>query len=250
MATARDFTFAAYLFASQNAVNAVAVTGATRVRDRYGNYMIAQPGDYVVQDEDGHLRVMKKTLFEAEYTAQGAVTAPNTLLVSNQALTALDLAWTVGDANALPYIEQDGAVIAINEANDGTYSVTGLVANTGYTFRVRNRLNERYSAYLTPVVGYTLPATIVAAPTAGATTTTSVVINWVNADATAKTQVHVDDGAGGAFSQFGADIAAGTATATVTGLTTGTTYKFKVRHEGAVSTLAGAFSPELTQATD
>ena len=63
MATASDFTFAAYLFASQNAVNAAQVTEATRVRDRWGNYMIAQPGDYVVQDEDGYLRTMPEALY-------------------------------------------------------------------------------------------------------------------------------------------------------------------------------------------
>lgn len=250
MPVAGNLTFEAYGFASQNAVNAHGpVAGVTRVRDRFGNLIYAKPGDYILKDEDGSLRVMPGALFEAEYTAVGAVTAPSNLLVSAQTLTGLTLGWTAGDAAALPHIEQDGVEIAINAAGVATKAVTGLTPNTGYSFRVRNRLNERFSAYLTPVTGFTLPATIVAAPVAGAVAATTIAITWVNADATALTEVHVDDGLGGAFVKFGASLAAGVTGVTITGLTASRTYRIRVRHQGALSLLVGAFSPTLTQAT-
>src|SRR5688572_11274961 len=181
MATAADFTFVAHTFASQNAVNADGPQlVARRVRDRFGNLVIAKVGDYVIQDEDGKLRVMDGTRFEAEYDAASAPTAPNTLTRAGGTATTVDLSWTVGSATALPHIEKNGVEIAVNAANDGTYTATGLTANTSYSFRVRNSLNEAYSAYLTALVAYTLPLPIAAAPTASAVGATGFTVTWVN----------------------------------------------------------------------
>jgi len=250
MATANAFTFVPYLFASQNAVNAAQVTGkAVRVRDRFGNYQIAQVNDYILQDEDGKLRVMKKALFEAEYTAVGAVSAPTTLGNSGAATTSFTLTWTPVVATAIPYVEKNSVFHATGTPNVGSLAITGLTANTGYAMRVRNRQDERYSAYLGPTTFYTLPVAP-ATPTLTSKTHEQIVIAWVNGDATAKTEVHIDDGAGGSFSQFGTDYAAGVTAATITGLTPELPYKIKIRHEGAVSTLLSAFTATLDVTTD
>lgn len=249
MATASEFTFSPFVFNTNNAVNAVAVSRPTKVRDRRNRLVAAQPGDYILRDEDGTLRVMKKALFEAEYSAAAGVTAPNTLLVSSPSTTGLTLSWTVGQSTAYGHVERNGAQIAVKNPTVGTHAVTGLLPNTGYTFRVRNSLNEAFSAYLTPVVGYTLPVAP-ATPTSPSKTHDSITISWVNGDATAKTEVHVDNGAGGAFSQFGTDYAAGVTTAVITGLTPGLPYRIKLRHEGALSGLHSAFSAELTVTTN
>jgi hypothetical protein len=248
MAVASDFTFAAYLFASQNAVNAAATTRAERVRDRFGNLVIAQPGDYILQDEDGKLRVMKKTLFESEYTAVGATSAPTTLGVGTESTTGFTVTWTPISATAIPYIEVGAAAPVTGTPNVGSKAITGLVANTGYATKVRNRQDERYSAYLGPSTFYTLPVAP-ATPTSPSKTHNTINIAWVNGDATAKTEVHIDNGAGGAFSQFGTDYAAGVTTAAITGLTPELPYKIKIRHEGAVSTLLSAFTAVLDVTT-
>lgn len=251
MANASDFTFSAFVFASQKAVNAAGpVAVPTHIRDRFGNHVIAQPGDYVIQDEDDLLRVMKGSLFEAEYTAQAAPTAPSGLTRAGGTHVQIDLSWTIGDATALPHIEKDDVEIAVNAANDNTYSATGLTANTGYDFAVRNEKNEAFSARAT-LTAYTLPADISAAPTlhSGGQLATSIQIDFVPVDSTAETEVHVDDGAGGAFSLF-ETVAPGVTTSTVTGLTTATTYRFKVRPKGVDSDLTAAnFSSILSQIT-
>ncbi len=250
MATAADFTFAPFIFDTQQAVNADGPQlVARRVRDRFGNLVIAKVGDYVIQDEDGKLRVMEGTRFEAEYAAASAPTAPNTLARAGGTTTTVDLSWTVGSATAIPHIEKDGVEIAVNAANDGTYTATGLSPNTGYSFRVRNSTNEAYSAYLTPLVAYTLPLPIAAAPTASAVGATGFTVTWVNADATAETEIHIDDGLGGAFSIFSTE-AAGATSKAITGLTTARTYIVKLKHKGVVSDLVSAtFSPTLSQLT-
>lgn len=250
MATYLDFTFTSYLFATDVAVNAFQATTATFVRDRFGNLIRVKPGEYILKDEDDKLRVMPASLFEAEYTAVGTITAPDTLSVANPTVAQVELTWNVGDAAATPHIEKGGVEIATNAPNDGTYTATGLSANTAYVFRVRNRKTERYSAYLTPLTVYTLPVPVAAAPTATAQTSTTITILWVNSDATAKTQIWVDDGLGGSFSKFSTEAAAAT-TKQITGLTSGRTYVIKLKHEGAVSALASAtYSPTLSHATD
>lgn len=250
MSTSAEFTFDPYVFASQQAVNAAGpLTSQKRVRDRFGSIQIAKVGDYIIKDEDGSLRVMPAARFEAEYSAASAPTAPNTLTRAASTTTTIDLSWTVGSATALPHIEKAGVEIAVNAANDGTYTATGLTANTGYSFRVRNSLNEAYSAYLTPLVAYTLPLPIAAAPTTTDVAATTVDIAWVNADAAAETEVHVAEGAGG-FSIF-ATVDPGEDSVQITGLTTATAYHVKLKHKGVVSDLVSAtFSPTLDVTTD
>lgn len=251
MSTSAEFTFAAYIFASQQAVNAAGpLTSQKRVRDRFGNVQIGKIGDYIIRDEDGSLHVMNGAKFEAEYSAQGTVTAPSSVTKVSSTASAASISWTIGDAAAIPHITQDGVDIAQNAANDNDATISGLAANTGYSFSVFNRKNEVDSAAATPLVVYTLPVPIVAAPTCTAHAATTLDIAWVNADATAKTEIHVDDGNGGAFSVFSTEDAGVTSTQ-ITGLTTGTTYNIKLKHKGVLSNLVSAtFSPTLTQATD
>lgn len=64
------FTFQPYLLVVESVTMAHGpVLGVTRVKDRFGNLVAAQPGDYVIKDPDGRLWVMPGELFEAEYTA-------------------------------------------------------------------------------------------------------------------------------------------------------------------------------------
>lgn len=248
MATKSDFTFSAFNLTSQNAVNAVAVATATHFRDRNGEHKIAQPGDYVVKDEDDGLRLFKKALFEAEYTAQGAVTAPSSLVFSGQTVAAIDLSWTIGDATALPKIYRAGVLVGTNVANDNTFTDSGLAPNTAYAYQIINVKNERPSTALA-ATGYTLPAPVAIAPTSPAHAATTINIAWVNVDPTAKTRIYVDDGLGGAFTLFSTE-AAGATTKQITGLTTSRTYLIKLKHEGVLSGLASAtFSPTLSQVT-
>jgi hypothetical protein len=250
MATASQFTFASYIFASQQAVNAHGpLTYVVRVRDRFGVLQVGKVGDYVLQDEDGALRIMPGARFEAEYAATSAVTAPSGVTKVSSTDAAASLSWTIGDAAAIPHITQDGADVAQNEANDNTATISGLTANTGYSFSVFNRKNETNSTSATPLVVYTLPLPIADAPVASAVLATSFTVTWVNADATAETEIHVDDGLGGAFSIFSTE-AAGATSKNITGLTAERDYIVKLKHKGVVSDLVSAtFSPDLEQST-
>lgn len=156
MATAADLTFAAYSFASQNAVNAHGpVAGVLRVRDRFGNLVYAKPGDYVLQDEDGSLRVMPGALFEAEYTAVAAVTAPNTLAVGTETSTTIPITWVNGNASALTEVWVDEVLYSTEAAGATGKTIAGLTAETAYDIKVRHLFNERYSAFTATVVGTT-----------------------------------------------------------------------------------------------
>lgn len=249
MATVKDFAFLSYAIASGQGINAAQVTRVAHFRDRHGNHIRAQPGDYVIKDEDGALRMMPKARFEAEYTANNPPTAPNTLTTSGRTASTIDLSWTVGSASAIPCIEQDSVEIHRNAANDGTYTVPGLAPNTGYAFRVRNSLNEALSAYTNVLTAYTLPGTISAAPTATEVTDESMRVSWVNITPSAETDVEIDDGAGGEFTLV-ETVAPGVFTLVIDGLDPETTYRVRVRHRGAVSDYVSAsYSPNLSQAT-
>lgn len=250
MATAAELTFSPYVFASQNAVNAAGpMTAPKYIRNKSGRILYAKIGDYILRNEDGDVRVMKGALFEAEYTAQAAPTAASSLSASAQTATSISLTWTVGSATALPKIYRAGTLIATNAANANTYADTGLTPNTGYAYAIRNVLNEKPAASDATATLYTRPVDIAAAPTMASRTTTSITINWVNTDATAKTEITIDDGLGGAFSVFSTENAGVTSKA-ITGLTSGRTYIIKLKHKGAVSNLLSSnFSPTLSQAT-
>lgn len=156
MATAADLTFAAYSFASQNAVNAHGpVSGVVRVRDRFGNLVYAKPGDYVLQDEDGSLRVMPGALFEAEYVAVGAVTAPNTLTVGTVTSTTIPITWVNGNASALTEVWVDEVLYSTAAAGATGVTITGRTPSTAYDIKVRHVLNEQPSAFTATVVGTT-----------------------------------------------------------------------------------------------
>ena len=93
-----------------------------------------------------------------------------------------------------------------------------------------------------------------AAPTAGTTTTTSIVINWAaptNTGTSALTgydvQYRATSSSAWLTSAALTNIAAGTTTATISGLTTGTEYEFQVRAQNGVG--EGPWSPSLTHST-
>jgi hypothetical protein len=175
--------------------------------------------------------------------------APSVLAKVTETISSIDLSWTNGD----PTLETelwDGVTLLFTE-QDGvaSKSVTGLAANSAHVFKVRHRVGQFFSAYSSPLTAYTLPANIAGAPTSGAQTQTTIDIAWTNADATALTEIWVDDGLGGAFSKFSTEAAAAT-TKQITGLSAGLTYIIKLKHKGALSALVSAsFSPTLSQAT-
>lgn len=156
MATSAGLTFVAYNLASQNAVNAHGpVAGVTRVRDRFGNLIYAKPGDYILQDEDGSLRVMPGALFEAEYTAVSTVTAPNTLAVGTETSTTVPITWVNGNASALTEVWVDEVLYSTEAAGATGKTITGLAPATAFDIRVRHLFNERYSDFSATVVGTT-----------------------------------------------------------------------------------------------
>lgn len=70
MAVQSNFTFSNFaLKAGQNIVAVGPMTAPQRIRDRFGNTLIAKIGDYIVKDSDGKITVMPPTPFTAKFEA-------------------------------------------------------------------------------------------------------------------------------------------------------------------------------------
>ena len=181
--------------------------------------------------------------------------APTSLMAGTPTSTTVPLTWTVattgGDATAFQFkvSHADGSAIITDwtdimnsDATTSSYTVTGLTAETAYTFAIRSKNSAGESA------GVTATATTATAPTsapatpsgllapAAETTSTSVGLTWRAAAADADIsayQVKVNSVATGATGVtawtdiMNSDVT--TSSYTVTGLTAETAYTFAIR---------------------
>lgn len=243
MAAKGSLTFISYTMISQRAVNACKMDAAGKIRGKRGKLHYFAPGDYIVEELDGDIRVVNGANFEAEFTdATNPSAAPTSLAATNQVADGLRLTWTKGDAAALTEVYQDNVLIATVAANTELLDVTGLDADTTYVFKIRHSRNEEVTAYATPLTTYTRP-TAPAAPTLDSKTDTTATINFTPVAGT-QTQVYVDGVANGAA------LAVGVATKAITGLTTATLYSITLKAKGVTSTLESAASTALAVTTD
>ena len=189
----------------------------------------------------------------AATTAAELPGAPTALMAGTPTSTTVPLTWTVattgGDATAFQFkvsnadgteIITDWTDIINSDATTASYTVTGLTAETEYTFAIRAKNTAGESA------GVTATATTATAPTAppatpsgllapaAETTSTSVGLTWTvaatDADISAY-QVQVSDADGTVITAWtnitGSSVT--TTSYTVTGLTAETEYTFAIR---------------------
>src|SRR3972149_1537198 len=190
------------------------------------------------------------------WIAEPPAEAPTLLALSAPTASGMTLDWTPGEVSLHTGAWRGGggaftrfSTVAAGVAAE---TITGLSGNKQYKVKLKHEgvTSGLASASFSPLLTeYTHPVDIAGAPTSGAQTATTLDIAWTNADATAQTEIHVDDGAGGAFSIFSTEAAAAT-TKQITGLTGNLPYRVKLKHKGAGSPLVSVnFSPTLTQYT-
>ncbi len=156
--------------------------------------------------------------------------APGTPTYTAPFTTSITVNWTAA-AGATTYnvdVSTDGTTF--------TSVITGLVvltrthtlrtANTRYWYRI-TAVNAGGSTVGTSSSTWTLTNPVVAAPTMGAVTTSSIVVNWV-APTPAATDYLVEWSLTSGFVAVAGSTTATTPTATATGLTSGTGYFFRV----------------------
>ena len=183
------------------------------------------------------------------WIAEPPAEAPTLLALSAPTASGMTLDWTPGDVSLHTEVWRGGVLLVTLNPGVATYNATGLDDNALYSWKVRHRTGDQFSAFSATETAWTLPLNFTGAPTLTSRTAVQFVVGWTNEDATAKTQVWVDDGAGGAFTRF-STVAAGVAAETITGLSGNKQYKVKLKHEGVTSGLASAsFSPLLTEYT-
>ncbi|MDP2855383.1 MAG: CFI-box-CTERM domain-containing protein [Smithellaceae bacterium] len=182
--------------------------------------------------------VTKGLLKDLGWTVSGGAVpaAPSGLSASTVSATAINLSWTDNSTN------ETGFKVEMKTGAGGSYSqlgtvsagatganITGLTEGTTYYYRVRAYNADGDSAYSNEANAITLPA----APSglsASSASATSINLNWtVNSSSETGFKVEMKTGAGGSYSQLVPTVSAGATGATVTGLTTGTTYYYRVR---------------------
>jgi hypothetical protein len=167
------------------------------------------------------------------------VSAPSNLVATaNSASLQVGLTWTDNATNETAYTVEratgSGAysVIATLGANVASYTDTGLIAGTTYSYKVRANAGTTYSNYSNVVTATINVATTVSAPSNLVATANSaslqVGLTWVD-NASNETAYTVERATGsGAYSVI-ATLGANVASYTDTGLVAGTTYSYKVR---------------------
>jgi hypothetical protein len=167
------------------------------------------------------------------------VTAPSNLVATaNSTSLQVGLTWTDNATNETAYTVEratgSGAysVIATLGANAVSYTDTGLVAGTTYSYKVRANAGTTYSSYSNIVTATINAATTVTAPSNLVATANSaslqVGLTWSD-NATNETAYTVERATeSGAYSVI-ATLGANAVSYTDTGLVAGTTYSYKVR---------------------
>ncbi len=175
----------------------------------------------------------------ASATTAGAPPAPGNLAANAVTSSRIDIQWTDNSSSETGFkIERstDGVnftQIATALANRVTYSSTGLIANTAYTFRVRAYEGANNSAYSNAATATTLPPPN--APSSATATPSGkgrIIVTWTD-NATNEGGFKVERSTDGVnFTQI-AQLPANTTFYSNGGLTAGTTYFYRVRaYEG------------------
>jgi chitodextrinase len=188
-----------------------------------------------------------------------APTTPSGLSATAVGQTQINLSWTASTDNVgvTGYrIERcqgvscsNFAEIAATSGTGTTFSNTGLTAGTSYSYRVRAQdAVPNLSGYsntasaTTSTAPDTQPPTTPSGLTATAAGTTQINLSWTGStDNVGVTGYHIERCQGAGCSNF-AEIAATSGTGTTfsnTGLTTGTSYSYRVRAQDAVPNLSG-----------
>ncbi|GHT13683.1 hypothetical protein FACS1894170_09940 [Planctomycetales bacterium] len=178
--------------------------------------------------------------------------------------TSVALSWTAVDgatSYALQYKTDDGDWADIPEdqitITDTSAIVTGLTAETEYQFRVNATNSDGSSAYSTVVTATTLPNIPPATPAmptdfvAGTITETSVMLSWtaVTGADSYVVQYKTETGTFVAIPPEQVTFT-GTSSATVTGLTAGTTYYFQIAAKNAGGESQVAATNATTNSSD
>jgi hypothetical protein len=175
----------------------------------------------------------------ASATTQGAPAAPGGLTAAAVTSSRIDLQWTDNATNEQGFkIERstDGVnftQVANAGVNQVTYSNTGLIASTSYTYRVRSYEGSNNSAYSNTATATTLPPPN--APSNLVATATSkgrISVTWTD-NATNEGGFKLERGTDGVnFTQV-AQLPANTTSYSNGGLAKGVTYYYRVRsYEG------------------
>ena len=225
LAKAKDWT----AFATEAAADATSlvVTGLSpgkayefRVRARHATNGLGSPSDVVAVE----------TL--------GGPAAPTNVSVTASGSTSVVLTWAdnATDETGFAVERRIGrgawATVAEVGANVLTATVDGLAPSTTYEFRVA--ATNAHGAVPGEAVSLTMPPAAPVGLTAAAATSTSVRLTWTDASSDETGFVaEYRAGGGSNWSAFGTKAAADATAVTVTGLTSGTTYDFRVFAESA-----------------
>ncbi|GAB6989964.1 lytic polysaccharide monooxygenase [Paenibacillus pini] len=168
-----------------------------------------------------------------------APTAPANAVVSNVATTSASLSWGASTDNVgvTAYKIYNGSTLVATTSNGSTlnYNVTGLTANTAYTFTVKavdaagNTSAASNAVTFTTTAGTTTDTTAPTAPSGlqvnGTPTSTSISLKWnASSDNVGVTGYRVYRG-----TTLTGTVSGTTLTYSATGLTANTTYTFTVR---------------------
>ncbi len=162
--------------------------------------------------------------------------APSGLTATVGTTTSINLAWVDGSADETGFqiwmsttAGSGYSLIATNPANQVTRSVTGLSVNVRYYFQVRAINGALTSAYTNEATSITSTPALPTSVTAIATSPTQITLSWVD-NATIETGYGVERSTTSGTGFVLVTTAAINATGFVdTGLTTGTTYYYRIR---------------------
>lgn len=204
------------------------------------------------------------TTFTTGTTVPGA---PTVLSASAIGYTSMTLGWTApADTGGTPitsYTVQratnsgfSSGVATFTGVAGASYTVTGLTATTTYYFRVAavNAVGAgAYSSTLTQATTAATAPSAPAAPTFSGVGGTSLTVNWVapSSNGSAITGYTVEYSTSATFTTVSSitGIAASATSASVTGLSYGTTYYFRVLAINSVGTTTGASASTTTGTT-
>ncbi len=214
---------------------------------------------WAIGGDDTNNRIIASTYGRGVFTGQFTATsvpdtdppsAPTNLTASNTTESTTDLSWTASTDNVgvTGYDVYQGASV-IATVSTTTYQVTGLTANTNYTFSVRAKDGAGNESASSNQVNVTTQAPDTTAPSAP----TNLVANNTTASSTDLSWTASTDNVGVAsYDVYQGASVIGNVTGTsfgVTGLNAETTYTFTVRAKDAAGNESGA-SNEAVVTTD
>lgn len=185
--------------------------------------------------------------FSAEKATRTLLAAPTGFAAEVNSTTQITLSWDAVDGATgykLERVAGTAVTVVANPAADATSQViTGLVAGTAYTYRLRARNDGGVSLPTTNVTATTIPA----APTvAGTATATNVALTWTNVAGETGYKVERSDDAGQTWEQI-ATTNANVAAYSDTSVDNDTTYSYRVRAHNAAGN--GAYSAAIARTT-